>query len=61
MDHVVHTKLKLHSTSWLQCTEALFHILGTKTWFSSVTLCVGTQSDWWGKGNMVRIIIISDS
>ena len=26
--HVVHTQLKLYSTSWLQSFEALFHILG---------------------------------
>ena len=29
MDHVVHTQLKLYSTSWLQGFEDLFHILST--------------------------------
>ena len=36
MDHVVHTQLKLYSTSWLQNFEALFHILGT----GKVSFCV---------------------
>ena len=36
MDHVVHTQLKLYSTSWLQSFEALFHILGT----SKVAFCM---------------------
>ena len=36
MDHVVHTQLKLYSTSWLQSFEALFHILG----IGKVSFCV---------------------
>ena len=36
MDHVVHTQLKLYSTSWLQSFKALFHILG----MNKVSFCV---------------------
>ena len=57
MDHVVHTQLKLYSTSWLQSFEALFHILST----GKVSFSVLESSRVGGlKGNVIVLFLKID-